>query len=108
MKNTGCTRPATYFFGANEVRELFYMDIMAQFEKELPAFTFVPVVARPEEGADWSGETGLVTEAVASQVEDASAFEAYLCGSPGMIDAVVKLLQERGMPEERIFYDKFA
>jgi len=39
---------------------------------------------------------------------DTSAHEAYLCGSPGMINACISVLMEGGMPEEKIYYDKFA
>ncbi len=34
--------------------------------------------------------------------------EAYLCGSPGMIDASIGVLRARGLPEALIFYDKFS
>ena len=107
MKNTGNGRQVTYFFGANRVDELFYSDLMHQFEKDLPNFRFVPVVAGAEE-ADWGGERGLVTEALERNVEAASDHEAYLCGSPGMIDASIGALKKLGVEEEKIFYDKFA
>ena len=108
MKNSGIRREAAFYFGANLVKELCYTELMRQFETELEAFTFIPVVARPEEGVEWAGETGLVTEALGRNVPDASGHEAYLCGSPGMIDASISVLTELGMPEENIFYDKFA
>ena len=34
--------------------------------------------------------------------------EAYLCGSPGMIDACIKVLVAKGVPEEKIYYDNFG
>lgn len=108
MKNEGISRPVTYFFGANLVKELFYVDLMRQFESELPNFQFVPVVAEPEEGEEWDGETGLVTDTLNRRLADASEYEAYLCGSPGMIDAVIKVLKEKGVHQDKIFYDKFA
>ncbi|AQT69487.1 Xylene monooxygenase electron transfer component [Anaerohalosphaera lusitana] len=108
MKNMDIQRPATYFFGANKVKELFLLDEMKQFEQELANFKFVPVVASPEEDEQWDGETGLVTDAVRRNVSNAAECEAYLCGSPGMIDASVKVLGELGMAEDKIFYDKFA
>lgn len=108
MVNEGSQREAVFFFGANRVDELFYLDEMKAFEERLPAFRFVPVVARPEEGAEWAGERGLVTEAVDRHLQDASGHEGYLCGSPGMINASVKTLTARGMPERNIFYDAFA
>ncbi|UCD52217.1 MAG: 2Fe-2S iron-sulfur cluster binding domain-containing protein [Phycisphaerales bacterium] len=107
MKNTGSQRRGVYYFGANSTNELFMTDLMRQFESELPSYRYVPVVARPENNG-WNGETGLVTEAVQRGLKDAAAYEAYLCGSPGMIDAAVKVLMELGVTEDKIFYDKFA
>ncbi len=108
MQNTGNQRKATFYFGANVVEELFLSDLMHRFEQELPDFTYVPVVAAPEENEKWDGQTGLVTEAVRGGVKNASETEAYLCGSPGMIDAAIEVLHEAGMEDSAIFYDKFA
>jgi len=108
MKNTASQRQAAYYFGANAPEELFLTDLMRQFESELASYRYVPVVARPPQGQAWEGETGLVTEAVQKELKDASEHEAYLCGSPGMIDASVKVLVDLGVGQERIFYDKFA
>jgi Na+-transporting NADH:ubiquinone oxidoreductase subunit F len=107
MKNTANNRKATYYFGANRVKELFLVDEMRVFEAELNDFSFVPVVATPEKGENWAGQRGLVTEAVQRNLKNASECEGYLCGSPGMIDASIKVLLELGMSEEKIFFDKF-
>jgi len=107
MKNAGIKRKATYFFGANKVNELFLTDLMHEFESTMADFKFVPVAAAPDEDETWQGERGLVTEAVRRNLKNAPECEAYLCGSPGMIDAAIKILRELGMKEDRIFYDKF-
>ena len=107
MKNTGNKRKATYYFGANNIKELFLSDLMRQFESDLPNFKFAPVVRAFEPNENWDGEKGLVTEAVMKNEKDASQCESYLCGSPGMIDASIKVLKSLGMSEDKIFYDKF-
>jgi Na+-transporting NADH:ubiquinone oxidoreductase subunit F len=107
MKNTSNKRTAAYYFGGNKVKDLFYIDLMRQFESELADFRFVPVVAAPDTGENWDGQRGLVTEAVKRDLQNASEYEVYLCGSPGMIDAAIKVLKEKGMTEDKIFYDKF-
>ena len=107
MENTRNKRKAIYCFGANVVKELCLGDRMRRFESELADFTFIPVVAEPEQDESWDGERGLVTEAVRRNLKDADTCEAYLCGSPGMIDAVVKVLNTMGVTDDRIFYDKF-
>jgi len=108
MRNSNNHRKAVYYFGANKVEELFLTDQMKQFEKDLPNFKFVPIVAQPGEGKNWDGETGLVTQAVQRNVKNAGDCEGYLCGSPGMIDAAIVVLKKLGLNENKIYYDKFA
>jgi Na+-transporting NADH:ubiquinone oxidoreductase subunit F len=108
IRNTHNKRKATYYFGANKIEELCLSDLMRQFETELAHFEYMPVVAAPEENERWDGERGLVTEAVERNLKDAEESEAYLCGSPGMIDASIEVLKKLGVSEDRIFYDKFA
>jgi Na+-transporting NADH:ubiquinone oxidoreductase subunit F len=107
MKNTGNKRKTAYCFGANIVKELSLTDLMRRFESELADFTFIPVVAAPEEDESWDGERGLVTEGIRRNLKDTDTCETYLCGSPGMIDAVIEVLKTMGVTEDRIFYDKF-
>jgi len=105
MKNAGIKRDTTYFFGGNEEKDMFFADLMGQFEKDIAGFKYVSVIARPSEG--WQGQKGLVTEAVQKSFKCLSNHEGYLCGSPGMIDASIKVLSGLGMKDESIFYDKF-
>lgn len=108
MAENGSTRKAQYFFGARSKRDLFLLDEMKELEKKMPGFSFIPALSEPAEEDDWKGKVGLITDVVRDFAEDAAEAEAYLCGSPGMIDACIKVLTELGIPEERIYYDKFA
>ena len=107
MKNRGNDREVTYFFGVNTVEELFYTDLMNELERQLPNLHFVPVVARPEPTSGWTGETGLVTDALAGNAGNLANHEGYLCGSPGMIDAAIGVLKSLGMRDDNTFFDKF-
>lgn len=107
MTNTENKRNATYFFGANQPRDLFQLDLMKKFEKQLPDFHFVPSLYEPGDYDKIEYEKGLVTDAVRKRLKNAGQCEAYLCGSPGMIEAVIKVLPELGTAEDNIFYDKF-
>jgi Na+-transporting NADH:ubiquinone oxidoreductase subunit F len=108
MVNTKSARRVRYFFGARTVQDLFLLDEMRELESVLPDFKFIPALSDPNPEDNWLGETGLITEIVARHAGDLSDQEAYLCGSPFMIDACIKVLTEKGMPEEQIYYDKFA
>jgi Na+-transporting NADH:ubiquinone oxidoreductase subunit F len=103
-------RRITYFFGANTLKDLFYMDEMRGLEKRLPHFKFMPAVASPGSEDHWDGATGLITEPLEAFLKSGiqSDTQAYLCGSPGMIHACIKLFNQYGIKEDRIFYDPFS
>jgi Na+-transporting NADH:ubiquinone oxidoreductase subunit F len=108
MAEKGIDRPGRLFFGAKAVRDLFLLEELRALETKLPHFRFIPALSAPDPGDVWSGERGLITEVVDRHVPDASEMEAYLCGSPLMIDACIAVLKVKGLPEDRIFFDKFA
>jgi Na+-transporting NADH:ubiquinone oxidoreductase subunit F len=107
MQTQRLGRRTVFFFGAKEVRDLFLVEEIRALAGGLPECMFVPVVAMPEPAIAWKGETGLVTEALAHHFTSLSGWEAYLCGSPGMIDACLAVLQKLGVEKKDIFYDKF-
>jgi Na+-transporting NADH:ubiquinone oxidoreductase subunit F len=108
MKENGIRRKCTYFFGAVHRKDLFLLDELQQLEAELDWFTFIPALSAEGECDDGACQTGLITEVVDRCLTDATQAEAYLCGSPGMIDAAVKVLRAKGVTEEHTYYDKFA
>jgi Na+-transporting NADH:ubiquinone oxidoreductase subunit F len=108
MAEKGIGRKTRYFFGARSKKDLFLTDEMQDLEKRLPNFQFIPALSDPEEGDKWEGETGLITDVLDRYMESGENVEAYLCGSPGMIDACIKVLTDNGVPEELIYYDKFG
>jgi Na+-transporting NADH:ubiquinone oxidoreductase subunit F len=108
MLEKGIDRKTRYFFGARAVRDLFLVEEMRELEKKLPDFQFVPALSEPLPEDNWEGETGLITEVLDRHVEKIENTEAYLCGSPGMIDAAVAVLSKKGLPEDTIYFDKFA
>jgi len=103
----GLPHKMRFFFGANTKRDLYYVEEFEQIEKDYPQFSFIPCLARPAPEDNWEGVTGFVTVALQEQVDTGEGKEAYLCGSPGMLDACIKILKEKGFTDETIFYDKF-
>ena len=108
MIDKGVERKTQYFFGGKAMKDLFLLDEMKSCETKLPNFEFIPALSEPDPDDDWTGQTGLITEVVDRLVKRADEKEAYLCGSPNMIDACVEVLLQKGVTEDRIFYDKFA
>lgn len=108
MVERGIERKATYYYGARTKKDLFYLDEMKELEEQLPEFKFVPALSEPEDGDEWEGETGMITDVLKRLEGDLSDTEAYLAGPPPMIDAALPVLEMKGIDEDSIFFDKFT
>ena len=100
------TRRVHLFFGAVRPDDLYYVDVLNTMSRQHPWFTFTPALSG-DERSDLCRDYGLITDVVARHLDDASELEGYLCGSPGMIGACLKVLTEKGMKRDNIFYDRF-
>jgi len=101
-------RETVYFFGARTAQDLFLVDEMRGLEGKLADFRYIPCLSQPLPEDGWEGEKGRVTDVLDRTIDSGEDTEAYLCGSPGMIESVVEILKKKGIPEEKIYYDKFA
>ena len=96
-----------FFFGAVTKKDLYYLDLFHDLAERHDNLRFIPALSKPAPDDNWDGEVGLITEVVDRYIDDGSYMEAYLCGSPGMIDACINVLATKGIPDEKIYYDKF-
>jgi len=108
LKELGMTRKVKYFFGARAVRDLYYTEELMELQKEYPNFEYIPALSDPLEEDNWKGATGLITDVLDRMVGDLSNHEAYLCGSPGMINACINVLNKHDIKKENVYYDKFS
>jgi Na+-transporting NADH:ubiquinone oxidoreductase subunit F len=116
-------RKVTYWYGGRSKRELFYLDHFKNIEKEFPNFKFYVVLSEPLPEDNWKekkdmddeegdGFTGFVHQAVIDQYltkHDAPEdIEFYFCGPPLMNAAVLKMVDEWGVPPENVSFDDFG
>jgi propane monooxygenase reductase subunit len=104
-------RPVRFFYGARTKADLFHIAEFAAIGEKLPDFKFIPALSHAEPGDNWDGETGFVHDVVARVLKAEGLdgeIDAYSCGPPPMIDAVLPVLQMAGVEPERIYFDKFT
>jgi propane monooxygenase reductase subunit len=101
-------RQAVYYYGARGPKDLFHLEELRELERQLPNFRFVPALSECGEEEEWDGERGMVTDVVTKLEDELSEVDAYLCGPPPMVDAAIGLLVQNGVPESRVFFDKFT
>lgn len=115
-------RKVTYWYGGRSKRELFYIDHFRALEKDFPNFKFYMVLSEPLEEDNWKvmetmqdegdGFVGFVHQAVIDQYlskHDApEEIEFYFCGPPLMNQAVLKMVDDWGVPPENVSFDDFG
>jgi ferredoxin--NADP+ reductase len=102
------TKKIVLFHGVRVSQDLGYKDEMLALERSHPNFAYIPVISRPQQEAEpWNGKTGYVQHMWESgELKEKWGFaptpentHVFLCGSPGMIESVVKLLEKDGFAE---------
>ncbi|QWC00160.1 2Fe-2S iron-sulfur cluster binding domain-containing protein [Mycoplasmatota bacterium] len=108
LKDQGMPRNVKYFFGARSKKDLYYTEEFVELAKEYPNFEYIPALSDPLPEDNWDGAIGLITDVLDQNSGDLSDSEAYLCGSPGMINACIEVLNKHDIKSENVFYDKFS
>jgi propane monooxygenase reductase subunit len=109
--DSGEQRPVRFFYGARTEADLFQLDEFAALEERLEDFKFIPALSAAPEAGGWTGERGFIHEVLARHLRDEAfdgEIDAYSCGPPPMIDAVLPILQMSGVEPEHIYFDKFT
>lgn len=116
-------RKVTYWYGGRSKRELFYVDHFRKIEEQFPNFRFFVALSEPTDEDNWKvkkdinddegdGFVGFVHQVVIDQYlnnhEAPEDIEFYFCGPPLMNQAVLKMVDEWGVPEENVAFDDFG
>jgi len=105
-------RKATFWYGGRSLRELFYVDQFEDIEKNNPNFKFNIGLSEPLPEDNWAGYKGFIHQVIYDNYlknhPEPEEIEYYLCGPPMMNDAVQKMLDDLGVPQEMIAFDDFG
>ncbi|MDA9313008.1 NADH:ubiquinone reductase (Na(+)-transporting) subunit F [Vicingaceae bacterium] len=115
-------RKVSYWYGGRSKRELFYIEHFRSLEKDFPNFKFYMVLSEPMEVDNWKvmdnmeaegdGFVGFVHQSVIdnylSKHDAPEDIEYYFCGPPMMNQAVLKMCDDWGVPEENVSFDDFG
>ncbi len=105
-------RKATFWYGGRSVRELFYVDEFRAIEKDFPNFTFNIALSEPKPEDNWTGYTAFIHQVIMENYlkkhPEPEEIEYYICGPPMMNQAVLKMLDDYGVPADMIAFDDFG
>jgi len=115
-------RKVQFWYGGRSKRELFYLEDFRKIEKEFPNFKFYIVLSEPLPEDNWKVKNGLDGEGdgfvgfvhqslidnYLSKHENPEDVEYYFCGPPMMNQAVLKMVDDFGVPKENVSFDDFG
>ena len=115
-------RKVSFWYGGRSKRELFYVDEFREIEEKFDNFRFEVALSQPLEEDNWKvkenmddegdGFTGFIHQVLIDNYlkehPEPEEVEYYFCGPPLMNAAVIKMLDEYGVPEENISFDDFG
>lgn len=96
------------FFGCRTTADVFYLKEFEELAAKHQNLHVGYALSDPlGPGETWDGETGFIHLSVDKHLDSNVKRQAFLCGPPPMIEAVMSVLEEKGLSPEDIFYDKF-
>ena len=105
-------RKVSYWYGGRSKRELFYSDHFRKIEKDFPNFSYHIALSDPLPEDKWNGYTGFIHQVLMENYlkdhPEPEEVEFYLCGPPLMNAAVLKMLDDMGVPDENVRFDDFG
>ncbi|MBT3378595.1 MAG: 2Fe-2S iron-sulfur cluster binding domain-containing protein [Lentisphaerae bacterium] len=101
------TRTCRLFFGARTTDDIMYMNEFQALAGEMKAFGLHYALSEPAQSPGWDGETGFIHESVERHLGTEGRRQAFLCGPPQMVEATMRVLHDRGLTRDQIFYDEF-
>ncbi len=105
-------RKVSYWYGARSMREVFYEEEFRSIEKKFHNFRFFLALSEPLPEDKWTGLTGFIHQVLfdnyLSKHDEPEDIEYYFCGPPVMNNAVLKMLDSLGVPQENIAFDDFG
>jgi len=105
-------RKVSYWYGARSLREVFYEDEFRAIEKKFSNFSFNLALSEPLPEDNWKGYTGFIHQVLYDNYlgkhDEPEDIEYYFCGPPAMNGAVIRMLDNLGVPEENISFDDFG
>ena len=91
-------------FGNRLEEELFYLDKLEFFKKNLKNFTYEVFISAPIKSSSY--KLGRVTSVLKNYISENTQY--YLCGNPNMIQDSVKILRDAKVIDENIYHEGFT
>jgi Na+-transporting NADH:ubiquinone oxidoreductase subunit F len=105
-------RKMSFWYGARSSKEVFYKDDFDSLAADNANFAWHLAMSEPQAEDNWTGYRGFIHRVLLDEYlanhEAPEDCEYYICGPPMMNSAVIKMLDDLGVPPENILLDDFG
>ncbi|WP_022850319.1 NADH:ubiquinone reductase (Na(+)-transporting) subunit F [Limisalsivibrio acetivorans] len=112
LKRVNTDRKISFWYGARNLKELFYKEDFDKLEEEHENFKWFVSMSDPKPEDNWDSYKGYIhTIARDKYLAEHPAPEDcqyYLCGPPPMLASTMDMLDQLGVEPENIFFDDFG
>lgn len=104
--------PVSLIYSNSIPEEITFKTELESFTKALPYLKVFNTITKPEESKiPWRGLTGRIDATLINKIvptENLKLSTFWVCGPPAMTDTLVETLEQMGIPDNRIYYEKFT
>jgi len=98
-------RKTNFYFGVRYLEDLFYEKEIKEFCHQMPNLSCAIAISRPIENCPY--QKGRLTEILEKDnLENPQNCEAYLCGSPDVVESLIEKVKKLGVPNKQIHWEK--
>ncbi len=98
--------PIYLYVGARSPKDVYGLDRLNSLQAAHPSLK-IEIVVTTDESSGSGQRLGLITDAIAQDIQSFQDWRAYVCGAPPMVEATATLLKQRGIVEQRVYADAF-
>ena len=109
MIHNASARPMTLYWGGRRPQDLYMHAQCEEWARNVPNFTYAPVISNSEPEDQWTGRIGFVHQAVIADFADLSGYQVYACGAPIVVESAQRdFIALCKLPAEEFYADAFT
>lgn len=109
LTDIGSSSEATVLYSARSPRDFIFRDDFTGMKEANRYLSVVYTITDQPPPVGWEGRTGRITAGMVKEViPDFREWIFYICGPPGMVEALTKILKdELGLKSEQVVFENF-
>lgn len=106
----GYSNKVTFLYSCRTIPNIISYKELKYLNEKVKGSKVIITLTREPDDSDWTGRRGRINiDLIKKELGefDLTKTKAYLCGTPAFVNTLINLLQEGGIPKEKILHEKW-